>query len=419
MSLCSLAEPAPPEGVPDDDFAMAETHRPVLMIDCAEPAPPIALGYSVIRHTARSPSSKFDITPPQGGSVIEYAIWHDWDIQHLYDLEHVWVHVDAEGAVVRVEGSMHGMRVSVDDGSGLPEMRGTRPVLYVEPGKHALWGVSRIMCSMVGAKIAEMCGRDAGAGGIHLGNAFAESGAWSATPEQHRLARLAMKRAAFVPRFDFIAAAQEPALVPWTALEQWIPKRMQALIAALPESVPHLEAVFLDCGDTLIDEATEVKKPGSEVVIEAEEIPFAMDAVRTLHALGYRLALVADGPRETFENMLKPRGIWELMESHSISGDIGESKPSPMMFAAALRDLGLGAADRSRIVMAGNNLARDIRGANEFGLISLFVAWSKRRTHLPADSSEKPHFHIDSLDQLVAMIETIELSLPDRETAHG
>ncbi|TNB47373.1 HAD family hydrolase [Martelella lutilitoris] len=418
MTLFSVADPAPPEGVGDAEFSLAERHRPVLMLDHAEPAPPLAMGYSVVREAQKSPSSKFRLTPPDRGAVIEYAIWHDWDIQHLYDLEHVWVHLDRRGDVIRVEGSMHGMRVSIDDGSGLPEMRNGRPVLYVEPGKHALWGVSRIMQSMSGSKIAEMCGREAGAGGIHAGNAFAEEGAWSAGPQDHRLARLAMKRAAFVPRFAFVAA-EEPVLMPWKTLEAWIPERMKALIAALPESVPHLAAVFLDCGDTLIDEATEVKKPGSEVVVQAEEIPFAMDAVRQLHDHGYRLALVADGPRETFENMLKPCGIWDLMECHAISGDVGEHKPSPKMFSAALAGLGLGDGDRSRIVMVGNNLARDIRGANDFGLISLFVGWSKRRTHVPADPLEEPHFRIDRLDQLVSEIKAIELCLPVRENEHA
>ncbi|AMM84557.1 HAD family hydrolase [Martelella sp. AD-3] len=417
MTLFSVADPAPPAGVRDADFALAERHRPALMLDHAEPAPPLAMGYSVVREAQKSPSSKYRLMPPEGGAVIEYAIWHDWDIQHLYDLEHVWVHIDRQGNVVRVEGSMHGMRVSIDDGSGLPEMRNGRPVLYVEPGKHALWGVDRIMRFMGGSKIAQMCGREAGTGGIHAGNAFAEAGAWSASAREHRLARLAMKRAAFVPRFAF-AAAEEPVLMPWKTLEAWIPARMRALIAALPGRVPHLSAVFLDCGDTLIDEATEVKKPGSEVVTEADEIPFAMDAVRTLHGLGYRLALVADGPRETFENMLKPRGIWDLMECHAISGDVGQNKPSPKMFSAALAGLGLGDGERSRIVMVGNNLARDIRGANDFGLISLFVGWSQRRTHEPVDASEEPHFRIDRLDQLVSRIEAIELCLPVRENAN-
>ena len=99
------------------------------------------------------------------------------------------------------------------------------------------------------------------------------------------------------------------------------------------------------------------------------------------------------------------------MRAHVISGDIGELKPSPKMFAAAMKASGLSDADRGRVVMVGNNLSRDIKGANDFGLQSLFVGWSKRRTHAAADLSEVPDARIDRLDHLVSMIEAMELAL--------
>ncbi len=418
MTLFSVSTPAiPTSDSAAPDYALAERHRPILCLDAQEPAPPLVLGYSVIRTAGRSPSSKFALTPPPGGAVIEYAIWHDWDIQHLYDLEHVWVHVDAAGEVVRVEGTMHGLRVATDTGTGLPEMQGPRSVLYSEPGKHAIWAQAHAMPFIAGAMIRAVCGPEAGEEGIHLGNRFAESGAYQASAYAIRLAGLALRRAAFTPSFDF-APGTEPALVPYSELEAWIPARMQALIAALPERVPHLAALFLDCGDTLIDEATEVKIDGSEIVTEAQEIPHAMEAVRTLHARGYPLVLVADGPPETFQNLLKPRGIWDLMRGHVISGRIGELKPSPKMFAAAMEAVGLDDSARGRVVMVGNNLSRDIKGANEFGLNSLFVGWSKRRNQEPEEASENPDYCIESLDQLVGMIGEIELALP-HEAHHG
>lgn len=409
MMLFSVESPAIPSAVVDNaDAELAARHAPVLNLDLNEPALPLAMGWSVIREAGTSPSSKFRITPPQGGAVIEYAIWYDWDIQHLYDLEHVWVHVDAAGEVSRVEGTMHGMRVCTDTGTGLPEMRGARPVLYAEPGKHAIWGNARAMPFVAGDMIRRLCGPEAGAQGIHMGNRFAESGGFTADARAQRLARLALRRAGFVPSFAF-TDAPDPALVPWDMLETWIPERVQALIDALPEQVPHLEALFLDCGDTLIDESTEAKLEDSEIVTEAAEIPHAMDAVRTLAARGYPLSLVADGPPETFQNLLKPRGIWDLMQTHVISGNVGELKPSPKMFATAMEAMGL--TDPSRVVMVGNNLERDIKGANDFGLISLFVSWSKRRSQLPADASEQPDHEIATLDALVAKIEEIELGL--------
>ncbi|GAB4577017.1 MAG: hypothetical protein Tsb0019_03820 [Roseibium sp.] len=408
MSLFSVASPPLPRPGEGADAALAARHAPLLHVDLREPAPPLAMGYSVHRAAAQSPSSKFHLCPPEGGTVIEYAIWHDWDIQHLYDLEHVWVHLDRAGEVTRVEGSMHGFRVSLDYGTGLPSMEGARPRLYMEPGKHAIWAEARPMAFIAGTMIRTLCAAEAGRDGVHLGNPFAKAGAYAADARAHRLARLAMRRAAFEPSFDFVSAP-EPALTDWATLAAWIPARMQALVDALPREVPHLAGLFLDCGDTLIDETTEVKRPGTEVVLEAEEIPGAMDAVRALDAAGYPMVLVADGPRETFENLLIPRGIWHLMQAHVISGDVGELKPAPVMFDTALR--GLGAPERTRVVMVGNNLERDIAGANAAGLVSVFVAWSKKRSHAPASPSEVPDFRIDRLEDLPGMIDAIELAL--------
>lgn len=175
----------------------------------------------------------------------------------------------------------------------------------------------------------------------------------------------------------------------------------------------HIKAVFLDCGDTLVDEGTEIKRPGTEVVLEAELLPGARETVIALSEAGYRLVLVADGPRETFENILGYHGLWEAFEAHVISSDVGEPKPSKRMFDAALAAVNLGTADRRHVVMVGNNLARDIRGANAAGLISVFLSWSDRRSRIPADASEEPHHVIEAINELPRLLERIELSLAD------
>ena len=40
--------------------------------------------------------------------LMKYVIWFDYDIQHLYELEHIWVYVDKGGRAVWAEGSLHG-----------------------------------------------------------------------------------------------------------------------------------------------------------------------------------------------------------------------------------------------------------------------------------------------------------------------
>lgn len=386
---------------------IANVHRPVLVTCASEPYPPTRIGYAIAKLPAASPSSDFTLTPI-GAMVVEYAIWFDWDIGHLYDLEHVWVHLDDLGNVVRVEGSQHGRRV---DMAGCVVDNG-RPVLYLEPGKHAVWPSPAAMATERSRIIAD-CQALAGRDGIHVDNPFGARGLIVAGRLDHRLARLKLKRDAFRPAFDFrrtdAAAAR---LVPWTELCSYIPRRVADLIARNRVEVPHLAAVFLDCGDTLVDEGTEIKDEATEIVSAAALIPGAENVLTRLRQRGYRLALVADGPRETFVNVLGAHGMWDDFDAHVISGDVGAHKPDARMFRTAIDALGLTPAAAARIAMVGNNLERDIKGANALGLVSVFMSWSTRRSHSPRDASEKPAFTIGYIEDLPECLETIELALP-------
>ncbi|WP_233531846.1 hypothetical protein [Paenibacillus alkalitolerans] len=59
--------------------------------------------------------------------------------------------------------------------------------------------------------------------------------------------------------------------------------------------------IFLDSGDTIIDEATEVREDDG-IVIRADVIPGADVMVKTLSERGYTLVLVADGEAQSFKN---------------------------------------------------------------------------------------------------------------------
>ena len=385
---------------------LAVDHRPLLRCCRTEPYPPSRLGWFAATEPMLSLSSAFELVP-RGAAVVEYAIWCDWDIGHLYDLEHVWVHVDDRGDVIAVEGSQHGRRVEL---TGC-EVAAGRPVVYLEPGKHAVWSSPASMASEQ-SRVTAQCGPLAGNDGVHVDNPFGDRGEISATPFEHRLARLKLKRDAFVPAFEFPRSSRETVpMVSWNELAAWIPGRVRSLVAELNGSVPHLEAVFLDCGDTLVDEGTEVKDEATEIGSSADLIPGAENLTRRLLARGYRLALVADGPRETFVNILGQHGLWNDFEVHVISGDLGVAKPHRRMFETALTTLGLSVESAGHVVMVGNNLERDIKGANEAGLISVFLRWSTRRTHVPKDASEKPCFVIDYIEDLPDLLERIELAL--------
>ncbi len=174
-------------------------------------------------------------------------------------------------------------------------------------------------------------------------------------------------------------------------------------------------AVCLDSGDTLIDEATEIKE--GEVSLRAELIPGAGELVRQLKQRGYRLALVADGPVGTFVNCLGSYGLYDLFDCHAISENLGVQKPHLKMFRYAMDYLGITPADYGKVVMLGNHLERDVCGANACGMISVWLDWAPRRPKVPAHAGEKPQFTIKQPLELLDVLDQLEKRLADAEVS--
>jgi len=168
-----------------------------------------------------------------------------------------------------------------------------------------------------------------------------------------------------------------------------------------------IAAVLLDSGDTLVDEATEIKD-WRGATLRAELIPGAAETVRELARRGYRIGLVADGPADTFRNVFTQHGLLDLFSAMAISEEVGVMKPDPLMFRTALNALGVAESDYGRVVMVGNHLGRDIRGANRLGLVSVWLRWSPRRSKVPADPGEVPAYIIDTPLELLVLMDRLE-----------
>lgn len=166
-------------------------------------------------------------------------------------------------------------------------------------------------------------------------------------------------------------------------------------------------AICLDCGDTLIDEGTE-EKDENGVSLRAQLIPGADTLIHELKKRGYPLALVADGPAATFTNNLSPFGLYDLFDAYAISEHLETAKPDRIMFEHALKQLGIPPDAYSSVLMVGNNLSRDIKGANDLGIISVWLDWSPRRSRIPADPSEQPTHTIHLPMDLLAVLEKLE-----------
>lgn len=161
--------------------------------------------------------------------------------------------------------------------------------------------------------------------------------------------------------------------------------------------------VFTDSGDTLVDETTQVFDERG-IVLRAELIPGARELLETLRREGVRVAMVADGEAESFRNVYSRLGLLDFFEARIYSSDVGAEKPSPLMFEAAMRAMGLTGEDKPRIVMVGNHVKKDILGANRFGLTSVLIDWSKRYPTVPETVEETPDFVIHQPTELLSIL---------------
>lgn len=140
----------------------------------------------------------------------------------------------------------------------------------------------------------------------------------------------------------------------------------------------HRIILFTDIGDTIIDEGTEIRNEPGGVVLRAECLPGAREVMLSLYGQGYTIAMVADGLVESFHNTMTQHGLDHIFAAKAISEAVGAEKPDPRMFRTAMEQLGLTDADRSRILMVGNRVMKDVAGANAFGIRSVLLRWSPR-----------------------------------------
>lgn len=169
----------------------------------------------------------------------------------------------------------------------------------------------------------------------------------------------------------------------------------------------HLLAICFDFGDTLIDEATEIKDE-TLTTLQAALIPGADALLHELKRRGYRLAIVSNGPVGSIPNVLRAYGLYDLFEVCAISQGLGIEKPDPGIFDYALHHLSIPREQAGQAVMVGNDLAADVAGANGVGMISVWLDWSPRRRKTPAGDLEIPQYTISEPLALLPILDELE-----------
>jgi YjjG family noncanonical pyrimidine nucleotidase len=112
----------------------------------------------------------------------------------------------------------------------------------------------------------------------------------------------------------------------------------------------------------------------------------------------FRMAVVTNGIRETQLRRMEVTGLGRYFEHIIISEEAGAHKPMIEFFDHALGRIG--SSDRSRMLVIGDSLASDIKGANAAGIP---CCWYNPRG-IRADGQAAPDFEIRRLEDLTDLV---------------
>jgi len=117
----------------------------------------------------------------------------------------------------------------------------------------------------------------------------------------------------------------------------------------------------------------------------------------------YHTGLLTNGAPDLQREKLLNSGLEPLLQAVAVSGEHDIGKPEPGIFHVLLKQLGVAPADA---VMVGNSLERDILGARNAGVTSVWLKVAGSEEHAPVT----PDFTIHGLAELPALIEKIEIA---------
>lgn len=161
-----------------------------------------------------------------------------------------------------------------------------------------------------------------------------------------------------VARWEALSA---PHYARWQARETTFAGQRRARVREL--------AVHLDLAE---DAAADAAFAGYLSRYRAAWRPFddAVPTLRRLRAEGFRLAVLTNGEEDQQREKLDLTGLTEHVDTLIASSTLPFGKPHPLAFATAVERLG---ADPEEVLMVGDSLDKDVRGALAAGLRAVLL----------------------------------------------
>jgi putative hydrolase of the HAD superfamily len=117
----------------------------------------------------------------------------------------------------------------------------------------------------------------------------------------------------------------------------------------------------------------------------------------------YNLALLTNGAPDLQREKIAASGLESFFKAIAVSGEHGIGKPKPEIFHHLLEQLGVTAAEA---LMVGNSLERDIAGARNAGIRSIWIRVPGSEEH----AEVSPDYTISALAEIPAILEAFHAS---------
>jgi HAD superfamily hydrolase (TIGR01509 family) len=102
----------------------------------------------------------------------------------------------------------------------------------------------------------------------------------------------------------------------------------------------------------------------AELIDEARVFPGASQLLQRAHDEGLVVVLASSAPRDELDRMIELLDVGDAIDATTSADDVGEAKPAPDVFEAALR---LGGVDRELCLVVGDSIW-DVQAARAAGL---------------------------------------------------
>lgn len=135
---------------------------------------------------------------------------------------------------------------------------------------------------------------------------------------------------------------------------------------------------------------------GEELEKHMQPFPGAIETLKHFRGNNIMLALVTNGAAEVQRKKINRFGLEPLFDCIVIESEFGVGKPDRRVFEHALERIGVGTGESW---MIGDDLARDVAGAQQLGIHSVWVDWQGKG--LPAAAPARPDRVISRIAELV------------------